>query len=80
MGLWVIFGDHTRRVELVRGLALGEIDIHCGNDSISCLAAKRQRDFENGENHLTGKTYRIMNEVPTVLLLAIVIMVVVRPF
>jgi len=42
--------------------------------------AKRQRDFENGENHLTGKTYRIMNEVPTVLLLAIVIMVVVRPF
>ena len=42
--------------------------------------AKRQRDFENGENHLTGKTYRILNEVPTVLLLAIVIMVVVRPF
>ena len=42
--------------------------------------AKRQRDFENGENHLTGKTYRIMNEVPTVLVLAIVIMVVVRPF
>ena len=42
--------------------------------------AKRQRDFENGENYLTGKTYRIMNEVPTVLLLVIVIMVVVRPF
>ena len=42
--------------------------------------ARRQRNFENGENHLTGKTYRIINEVPTVLLLAIVIMVVVRPF
>lgn len=42
--------------------------------------AKRQRDFEQGDNQLTGKTYRIMNEVPTVLLLVIVIMVVVRPF
>ena len=41
---------------------------------------KRQRDFELGDNQLTGKTYRIMNEVPTVLLLVIVIMVVVRPF
>ena len=42
--------------------------------------AKRQRDFKLGNNQLTGKTYRIMNEVPTVLLLVIVIMVVVRPF
>ena len=42
--------------------------------------AKRQRDFELGDNQLTGKTYRIMNEVPTVLLLVIVIMVLVRPF
>jgi len=42
--------------------------------------AKRQRNFELGDNQLTGKTYRIMNEVPTVLLLVIVIMVVVRPF
>ena len=42
--------------------------------------AKRQRDFELGNNQLTGKTYRIMNEVPTVLLLVFVIMVVVRPF
>ena len=42
--------------------------------------AKRQRNFELGDNQLTGKIYRIMNEVPTVLLLVIVIMVVVRPF
>lgn len=42
--------------------------------------AKRQRDFELSDNQLTGKTYRIINEVPTVLLLVIVIMVVVRPF
>ena len=42
--------------------------------------AKRQSDFEKSENHLTGKTYRIINEVPTILLVIIVVMVVVRPF
>ena len=42
--------------------------------------AKKQASFERGENHLSGKTYRIMNEVPTILLLVIVIMVVVRHF
>lgn len=40
----------------------------------------RQKEFAQGKNLLKGRTYRIMNEVPTVLLLIIVIMVVVRPF
>ncbi len=40
----------------------------------------RQKEFEQSRNVLKGQTYRIMNEVPTVLLLVIVIMVVVRPF
>ena len=40
----------------------------------------RQRAFEQGKNKLRGRMYRIMNEVPTVLLLVIVIMVIVRPF
>jgi putative membrane protein len=42
--------------------------------------AVRQKEFEQSRNVLKGQTYRIMNEVPTVLLLVIVIMVVVRPF
>jgi protoporphyrinogen IX oxidase len=40
----------------------------------------RQREFEAGTNTRTGRSYRIMNEVPTVLLLVIVISVIVRPF
>ena len=42
--------------------------------------AARRKEFVAGENHRSGKTYRIMNEVPTVLLLVIVISVVVKPF
>ncbi len=41
---------------------------------------KRRKDFVAGENTLTGKQHRMMNEVPTVLMVIIVISVVVRPF
>jgi putative membrane protein len=40
----------------------------------------RRREFAEGRNRLNGRTYRIANEVPTLLMLVIVIMVVVRPF
>jgi putative membrane protein len=42
--------------------------------------AARRRDFAEGRNRLNGRAYRIANEVPTLLLLVIVVMVVVRPF
>lgn len=42
--------------------------------------AKRRKTFVRGENDLSGKKYRIMNEVPTVLMIIIVVSVVVKPF
>ena len=41
---------------------------------------KRRKDFLNGTNTVSGRNYRMMNEVPTVLMIIIVISVVVRPF
>ncbi|QFT58266.1 hypothetical protein FIU94_05460 [Sulfitobacter sp. THAF37] len=38
----------------------------------------RMRDFGQGRNSLTGRHYRLMNEVPTVLMILIVISVVVK--
>ncbi len=43
------------------------------------LAARRWA-FAEGRNALAGRTYRIMNEVPTLLLALIVVMVIVKPF
>jgi len=40
----------------------------------------RRKDFAADRNSRTGRTYRMMNEVPTVALIVIVIMVIVRPF
>ena len=42
--------------------------------------AARSRDFAADTNTLSSRTYRIVNEVPTLLLIAIVILVVVKPF
>ncbi len=41
--------------------------------------AARRKDFVAGTNERSGKQFRIMNEVPTVLLVVIVVSVIVRP-
>jgi protoporphyrinogen IX oxidase len=38
----------------------------------------RRKAFAAGENHLTGRQYRMMNEVPTILMLVIVLSVVLK--
>jgi protoporphyrinogen IX oxidase len=40
--------------------------------------AGRRKDFAAGQNRLTGRQYRMMNEVPTVLMIVIVLSVVVK--
>ena len=40
----------------------------------------RQRDFAAGRNRLSSRDYRIANELPTLLVIAIVILVIVKPF
>lgn len=40
--------------------------------------AGRRRDFAAGRNTLSGRRYRIMNEVPTLLLVLIVVSVIVK--
>ncbi len=44
------------------------------------MLAKWRKEFEADRNRRSAKFYRIANEVPTVLMIAIVILVVVKPF
>lgn len=39
---------------------------------------KRRKDFTAGQNTLTGRRYRMMNELPTVLMIVIVLSVIVK--
>jgi putative membrane protein len=44
------------------------------------MFSRWRRDFENGRNAKTQRFFRIVNEVPAVLMILIVILVVVKPF
>ena len=44
------------------------------------MLARARKHFARDENRHSHRYYRILNEVPTVLLMVIVIMVIVRPF
>jgi len=44
------------------------------------LLARWRKNFIAGENKYSEKFFRIMNEVPTVLMIIAVIMVIVKPF
>lgn len=43
------------------------------------LLARYRRHFANGQNKHSAKFYRILNEVPTVLMIAIVFLAVMKP-
>ncbi len=47
---------------------------------IHMMVAKWRKDFEADKNTRTARFFRIMNEVPAVLMVAIVLLVVVKPF
>ena len=38
----------------------------------------RMKDFQRGKNDLTGRRYRMMNEVPTILMIVVVFSVTVK--
>ena len=42
--------------------------------------ARRRKEFAAGENTRDGRHYRLMNEVPTLLLIVIIVSVIARPF
>jgi protoporphyrinogen IX oxidase len=44
------------------------------------VQSRWQRDFATDRNTRSARFYRFLNEVPTLLLIVIVVMVVVRPF
>jgi putative membrane protein len=42
--------------------------------------AARRKDFAADVNRVDARRYRLMNELPTVALVVVVVMVIVRPF
>lgn len=79
LGLWLAFGygvidwafDGWFHAKLALVVAL---------TAYHGLLARWRKDFEADRNQRRARFYRIVNEVPTVLMIAVVILVIVRPF
>jgi protoporphyrinogen IX oxidase len=75
-GLWLAWsaafwksGWFHGKLALVVGLTLAHV-----------MLARMVRQFANDSNQHDGRYFRIINEVPTVLMIGIVILVIVKPF
>ena len=62
------------------GWAIAKLLLVVALSAVHGLMGGWLRDFKHDRNQRPARFYRIMNEVPTVLLVAIVILVVVKPF
>ena len=49
-----------------------------GMTGFHMVLARARRQFARGENHRTGRQWRLMNELPTLLMIAIVCAVIVK--
>ncbi len=65
---WSAIWPWTKAVSVI---ALTWFHMWCG---------KQRKALASGESSLPGRTFRMMNEVPTLLLIVIVVSVVARPF
>lgn len=76
LGLWLAWDAFGFR----GGWLHGKIALVLVLSGIHGYLAGRVRAFAEDRNDRTGRFYRIINEVPAVLMAAIVILVVVKPF
>ena len=78
-GIWLIsiIGFENLKHE---GWLHAKLSMLIGMQIVHAMLARYRRHFANDQNIHTPKFYRILNEVPTVLMIAIVILVVVKPF
>ena len=75
-GLWLVWqGNLLREGWLHAKLAL--VIVMSG---VHGMLARYRRDFAADQNRHSEKFYRIINEVPTLLMIAIVLLAVLKPF
>ena len=75
-GIWLISLNHGLIYETWFQIKFVAVIFMAG---IHGKLSKMRRSLENDEKPLSSRVYRIWNEVPTVLMIVIVVMAVVKP-
>jgi protoporphyrinogen IX oxidase len=81
LGLWLAWlGPDSRYGWFASGWLQAKLVLVVGLSVLHGLLARWYRDFAADRNRHSQKFYRIINEIPTILMIAIVILAVVKPF
>lgn len=78
-GLWLVFGAGAADWR-GDGWLWAKIALVVAMTGVHHMMGRWLREFAADANQRSGRYYRIMNEVPTLLFVGIVILVIVRPF
>jgi protoporphyrinogen IX oxidase len=76
LGLWLVWSSQAWRA----GWFQGKFVLLVIMAAFHGLLARWRKDFAADRNRHSEKFYRVVNELPTLLLIGIVILAVVRPF
>jgi putative membrane protein len=80
-GLWLAWlGPDSRYGWFASGWLWAKIILVLALSAVHGLLARWRKDFAQDRNRHSQKFYRIINEIPAILLIGIVILVVVKPF
>ena len=80
-GLWLAWlGPDSRYGWFASGWLWAKIILVLGLSAVHGLLARWRKDFAQDRNRHSQKFYRVINEVPTVLMVLIVLVVVLKPF
>jgi protoporphyrinogen IX oxidase len=80
-GLWLAWlGPDSRYGWFASGWLWAKIALVVALSAVHGLLARWTKDFAHDRNRHSQKFYRIINEVPTVLMILIVFLVVLKPF
>jgi putative membrane protein len=80
-GLWLAWlGPDSRYGWFASGWLWAKIILVLGLSAVHGLLARWRKDFAQDRNRHSQKFYRIINEVPTLLMIVIVLLAVLKPF
>ena len=81
LGLWLAWhGPDSRFGWFASGWFEAKLVLVLALSAVHGLLARWRADFAADRNRHSARFYRIINEVPTILMIAIVILAVVKPF
>ena len=81
LGLWLAWhGPDSRYGWFDSGWLQAKLVLVLALSALQGMLARWVRDFAADSNRHTHRFYRVINEIPTILMVAIVVLVVVKPF